>query len=505
LFEEIATARPAHFLTVVREIVRRLLRKPEDRVDADLTVALVPLSDHAPVAELARSLAGQLSVFTRAIVLDAAECERRGIIAGPRSLAADHVAWMRLAAWLDERHRERTMVLLVADPEDNAWTRRVLAEANRVLLVGDASENPARLPIEGSLRRRERDTPWEPEIWLVLTHPASTELPSGTARWLAERDVSAHFHVRMGHVGDASRLARFLGRRAVGIALSGGGARGFAHIGVVKSLHEFGIPIDFFAGTSAGSLMGSLLAEDLSAGELDRRVRQGVSGQGNPFGDYTLPMFALLRSRRLRRGIHATFAEIRIEDLWIPCEIVATNLTRAAPTVFRSGPIWKAVLASASPPGATEPVVIGGELYCDGGVVDNVPLDLVEARGCRFRFVSSVASTFEFQVPDGRFPSPWGLLRDKLFGRGRRTPGVPTIMEILVRATTLASDHDLPLVRSRADLFFEAPVDTLPLLDFSEPAAAVEAGRSHAAEVLEGNPLVARLLAEIGAAPSPSG
>ena len=92
---------------------------------------------------------------------------------------------------------------------------------------------------------------------LVLVHPHDTERPFGTSRWLDQCDADSVFHVRTGHQGDMARLVRILSGRAVGLVLGGGGARGFAHLGVLRALEELGIPVDMIGGTSIGAPIGS--------------------------------------------------------------------------------------------------------------------------------------------------------------------------------------------------------------------------------------------------------
>jgi NTE family protein len=329
---------------------------------------------------------------------------------------------------------------------------------------------------------------WSAPIWLVLCHPPQTELPRGTARWLDAAPVQAHIHVRNAlddrAEADVARLGRHLTGRAVGLALGGGGARGFAHAGVVRALSEAGVPVDFIAGTSSGAMLGGLLAQDLPADIVAERIVQGVSGRGAPFGDYTAPVVALLRGHRIRDGINRTFGEVQIEDLWLPLTVVATDLTAARRHLFERGSLAQAVLASSSPPGATPPVPIEGRLYCDGGLVDNLPLDVVEARGCHVLLACAVGSEAELHLPGDAFPPPWSMAWDRVARGGRTTRGVPSIMDILVRATTLPSSRDLPAIRERCDIFFAPPVDDFEMLDFSNPGPVVARAYAYARSLL---------------------
>ena len=151
---------------------------------------------------------------------------------------------------------------------------------------------------------------------MVLLHPHGNRLPSGSKQWLDTRQVENHYHVRWDTQADFPRLARFLTHSAVGVALSGGGARGFAHIGVIRALEEAGIPIDMIGGTS----MGAVISSQYSLGwdvETMIRLNKKEFAEVKPFREYTLPIISMIRSRRLEYLIKKHCDDIQIEDLWV--------------------------------------------------------------------------------------------------------------------------------------------------------------------------------------------
>ena len=233
---------------------------------------------------------------------------------------------------------------------------------------------------------------------LVLLHPGTAQRPSGTAGWLAKRDLHAHHHVRLGDQTHMQRLARRLAGRALGLVLSGGGARGFAHVGVLRAMEELGIEIDLIGGTSMGALVGGQYARGLGLHEsleLNRRF-------ANPkqLFDYTLPLTSLMASRKLTRVMMGTYGDVRIEDLWRPFFCVSSNLTRAEAIIHRSGPLWEAVRASIAIPGIFTPILRGGDVLVDGGVMNNFPVDVM-VRLCEGGPVigSNVCPLFEMPPP----------------------------------------------------------------------------------------------------------
>jgi len=154
---------------------------------------------------------------------------------------------------------------------------------------------------------------------LLLLHPAELTTPRGTREWLARRPVTGHVHIRPALDRDIARLARLLARKAVGLVFAGGGARGFAHLGIRRALQEQGIEIDCVGGTGIGAVLASLVAADPPVEKAIGIARKSFSV--NPTGDYNwLPLISLIKGRRVRAAIDRSLGElagarIAIDDL----------------------------------------------------------------------------------------------------------------------------------------------------------------------------------------------
>lgn len=497
VFAELVLTKPQRLLPVVRVLTARQRSADKAQALRDHTIALLPLSSQAPAGALAHGLAPLLQRWSRVAIMSADAVRGHGLVPEPRTTDPEHPAWLRLDVWLEERRRDATTVMLLGDHDDNPWTRKVVAEADRIVLVGEAGDPPVVTAVEESLFASESGAIWEPRRWLVLMHGEHTALPHATAAWLNARKVERHFHLRTGDSSHLARLARWLAGQSVGVAMSGGGARGFAHIGVYKALQEAQLPVDFIAGTSCGALMGALLAAGHEAEALAALIRRRVTGKRNPFGDLTLPLMSLLRSRRIRAFVTDAFGDIRLEDLWIPCAVVTTDLTAARRAVFMRGPVWQAGLASSSPPGVTLPVLLDGSVHCDGSVLDNLPVSVLAEHGCRYRIASNVGTELDLAVTRQEWPSPWELAFDRLFRSGRHSAGIPNIMEILMRAITLAGDREQTEAIAGADLLLQPPVRSFSLLDFLDPEPVAEAGYRYASEHLASSPQASRIRAAL--------
>lgn len=167
-------------------------------------------------------------------------------------------------------------------------------------------------------------------------------------------------------------------RPKIGIALSAGSARGFAHIGVLKVLEREGIPIDYIAGTSMGSLIGAFYANQL---DLEMMEQIAIHLKRNAWLDFTVPKMGLIAGNKVQELVRLLTHRKKIEDLPIPLAIVATDIETGEKVVFREGPVDIAVRASISIPGVFEPVKWKGKLLVDGGVVDRVPVSTVRKMG----------------------------------------------------------------------------------------------------------------------------
>ncbi len=170
-------------------------------------------------------------------------------------------------------------------------------------------------------------------------------------------------------------------RPKIGLALGSGGARGFAHLGVIKVLHEEGIPIDFIAGSSMGALVACFFGTGL---DMDRLYKLSSAFKRKYFLDFTVPKMGFIAGKRVKDLIRVFTHGKNIEDLTIPIAVVATDLMSGEKVVFKKGPIADAVRASISIPGIFVPEKINGRLLVDGGVVDRIPVSVVKEMGAEF-------------------------------------------------------------------------------------------------------------------------
>ena len=375
------------------------------------------------------------------------------------------------------------------DTDDTAWSRLCLSQSDVVLLVASATDDPsigaveARALATNSLRCE-----------LALLHPAH---PSAAARWLKHRPVADHYHLRADRPGDVARLARMITGTGCGLVLGGGGARGLAHLGVIRALEEAGVPIDVVGGTSIGAIMAALCARGLDDSERVRRV-MAIARTGRRLVTPTLPLVAFSAGRRVDRILTEHLTSVPIEDLPLRFFCVSASLTRAEAVIHERGPLWTAVRASLALPGIYPPVYADGDLLIDGAAVDNLPVDVMRHRVGAGRIVAvDVGSEVEplAVAPYGPGLSGWRVLGRRLNPFAPPHP-VPGIAEILNRSTGLSQvrHRRAALDDDRVDLLLSPPVARLRSLDFKGGIALNESAYRYAADALAKSGLAKRFV-----------
>ncbi|MBL0731014.1 patatin-like phospholipase family protein [Piscinibacter sp. HJYY11] len=179
----------------------------------------------------------------------------------------------------------------------------------------------------------------------------------------------------------------------IGLALGGGAARGFAHIGVIQVLEEHGIKVDYVTGTSAGSLVAALYASGRNGAALAAMADQMDE---SAFADWAFPGRGLIRGEALARYVRDNTGGRTIEQMVVPLGIVATDLDSGQPILFQRGDAGTAVRASSSVPAVFTPVKIGTREYVDGGLVSPVPVRFVKQMGAELVIAVDISA-----IPDG--------------------------------------------------------------------------------------------------------
>jgi predicted acylesterase/phospholipase RssA len=384
------------------------------------------------------------------------------------------------AAWLDQFDRSDALVIYVADTWVSEWTRHCIRQADRILLLADPAGDPAPGPVEEEITRNATAGA---RVELVLLHPQGTDRPAGTAAWLAGRPGMRHHHVRADRQADYERVARLLGGRGVGLVLSGGGARGFAHAGVIRALGEAGIPIDLVGGASFGSAAAAFHAMGYDATGIVEHSREVTVDRGS-LVDFTFPAVSLSKGRKLTTGIRRQFGDLQVEDLWTGFFCVSSDLTEGRVRVHDSGPLWHAVRSSVAIPGTFPPIRSeDGHVLVDGGVMNNIPVDVME-RLVEGGLIIAVDLRAGIDLPADDLPddgivSGWRITLRRL-NPFKKSARVPRMIDTLLRATESASGRH----EYHADLVLRPPVKDFGILEFADYERIVQAGYEYARDAI---------------------
>ena len=196
-------------------------------------------------------------------------------------------------------------------------------------------------------------------------------------------------------------LARDIAGLKVGLALGAGAVKGYAHIGVLRTLAQRGVPVDVIAGTSIGAAVAALHACGADPEDAARRLDEVGSAAFRP----TVPTNALLSSAGLRDGLRRVAGERRFEDVSLPLAVVAADIVTHREVVFRHGPLWRAVLAIMSIPGIYPPQRMGPAVLVDGGILNPVPASVVAEMGADVVIAVKLGAPPAQALPEGARPA----------------------------------------------------------------------------------------------------
>ncbi|VIO92270.1 Hypothetical UPF0028 protein ZK370.4 in chromosome III, putative [Brugia malayi] len=333
----------------------------------------------------------------------------------------------RLMHWLNLQEDTYPLIIYECDTSATSWTRRCLRQADAILFVANGEQKPFQQSLmDDYLNMNEDGIRTNKE--LILLWDEKTVEPQGTIEWLKGSWFSGHHHIRIhkrmvqwdlkkvsesdivsfyeqniygGKVdsgSDFSRLARILTGNAIGVVLGGGGARGASHVGVLRAIQEHGIPIDMIGGTSIGSMIGGLYAQEVE--DLEQRAKSWFMMMASiwpKIWDLTYAHSAMFTGAGFNHGLQDLFSDSLIEDLWIPYFCISTDISNSEMRIHRTGPLWAYCRASMSLAGYLPPLCdpIDGHLLLDGGYVNNLPADVMQSMGAKIVIAVDVGSAAE--------------------------------------------------------------------------------------------------------------
>ncbi len=453
-FERLVKSYPHAMLGMARLALRRYYGS-RGRPELAHCIAILPGMSGVNVAGFARRFAAAFGAADSIELIDA------------------EMAAGKPTGWFTERESAVRNLIYVGN-ETPEWRDRCVRQCDAVLLLVDAS----RLPAHCSLVPAPGVGPELPQH-LVLLQNGEPRAGGNRAWRSAFPHAIAHHHVRRD--ADIARLLRRLTGRARGLVLSGGGARGFAHLGVIGALREAGFVFDYVGGSSIGAIVGAGLAADWSDEQMLETYREHFVNS-DPLGDWTLPLVSLRSGARVSNRLRAAFGDRDIEDLPLSFFCVSSNLTAGALEVHERGPLWCWLRASSAIPGVLPPVFSAGRVLVDGGVIDNLPVGEMRSRLAGDIIAIDVGGTYRLEstLEETELP-PWWRLIGELFSVPRR----PGLRQILLRAGMVNSEATSQRRRKQTRLLIKPELTGIELLDWGSYDRAVELGYEHARRQLD--------------------
>lgn len=238
----------------------------------------------------------------------------------------------------------------------------------------------------------------------------------------------------------------------IALVLGGGAARGFAHVGVIRVLEQERIPVDLVVGTSVGSLIGALYASDRSSFELEWAAFQLKQEDLFDFGVWNAVVgMGLAKGEKLEAFVKGKVKQQNIEQLPLAFAAVATDLNWGTRIVLDKGSVARAVRASSAIPGVFEPVGHDGKLLVDGGVVDNIPIDVARAKGADLVIAVDISEDVG-------------------------NVNIKNLVDVLLQATNIMFAVNVANLRGAADVLVSPKVGGIGMLDFTQRKQAMDAG-----------------------------
>ncbi|PNS20802.1 Lysophospholipase NTE1 [Sphaceloma murrayae] len=482
------------------------------------TVAILPVTAGVPVVEFGHRLLNALNQI--GTVNGITTLNQTAILNHLGRHAFSRMGKLKLSQYLADLEEKYGLVLYVADTNvKSPWTQTCISQADCILLVGLAEGSPN----IGEYERFLLTTKTTARKELVLLHSERYCAPGLTRRWLRNRTWvnGSHHHIQMSFrsptetaqpqlrrfgtalkqrvqvlqaeiqkytsrrvrqtplysaetpfKGDFHRLARRLYGRSVGLVLGGGGARGIAHVGIIRALEEAGIPIDIVGGTSIGSFIGALYAWDADVVPMYGRAKKFAGRMGSMWRfalDLTYPSASYTTGHEFNRGIFKTFGDSQIEDFWLEFYCNTTNITKSRSEIHNSGYVWRYVRASMSLAGLIPPLCDEGNMLLDGGYIDNLTVAHMKSLGADVIFAIDVGA-LDDDTPQSYGDSLsgfWAFINR--FNPLSTHPNPPTLSEIQARLAYVSSIGALERAKNMPGCrYMRPPVEEYGTLEFAK-------------------------------------
>lgn len=422
------------------------------------SVALIPLSTFPQLEEQLKKLFETSSLNSKIIFLTKDFFSKLNFLFADGSLNSEGILWINNQADNFE------YMFYLAETSASLWTQFCVRQTDSIILLADGNSKEYSITeTEKFIGTMQNEIPKNRTLVLLQ----SANAPKNTHKWLQDRNLNQHFHVQLENNAGKARLLRILTDKTISLVLSGGGARGLAHIGVFKALEELNIPVDNIAGTSMGAIIAALFAMGNNSQESTEIIKNYLPKSSKI--DLTFPYIAISSGKRASMGLQYIFGEnTRIEDLWINFFCVSTDLISQNLFIHQQGQVWKALRSSMSLPFIYPPVSYEDHLLLDGGVLNNLPVDVMRKLAPLSQIIAAnINDNMIFKLND--LPhnlSGWRLLYNKFRGKESLLP--ISLGDLVFRLLTICSHQNTEQMLALADYRVELDMEPYGMIDFKK-------------------------------------
>ena len=477
-FDDVMYNNPKALMEVSKALINRLKYKnTNEKINKNIIVGIVSLLDNKGTQEFYDLFSTNLKLF--------------GTVENLTELTSNlnnNEDSLDFEILLENMISNNDFLLLHSnDTSDVEWKKNIAKYSDQIIVIGKPNDLKKISENEKKIFNNYSNINLE-KIWFILNHDKNVTTPSNTNQIIKLRKGIRTFHIKDNNESDIKRIVRFITKQTIGLTLGGGGAKGFAHFGIYKAMHELNIPIDIIGGTSAGSIVASQIALGHNFEEIINK-NQNVNSL-KMFKEYGIPYISLIKSNKIVKASKISAEGRNIEDLWIPFFAPATDLTNSKLIIFDKGPLWEAIRSSGALPGIVLPHFINGDIIVDGGLMNNLPVDIMRKKYGGKIICSSCSLDKSMKTSLDGIPNQLRLLITKFFNKSkfeRKYKYVPTITDIIFKTSVVASTSQINSNIKMSDLFLELPTSKFGLTEFNDDAMMkmIEIGYQYSKPQLE--------------------
>ncbi len=485
LFNYVLENYPQVSLNITKQVIERFKKNRNQSQNKDLVnICFIDIHEKVSKYEVSSKVYNILEKKGNYTKLTIKEVEKRFGTFSDKNETLEHSK--KVIHWLNGEESKYEKIFYFCDIKNELWYSKCIKQADHIVVFADASQPNLVSDFENA--HLSTVTSW---VTYVLVHPESIDTPSNTRKWMdARKWIDKTINIRYNNQKDYYRLSRIVDEKAIGLVFAGGGAKGFAHLGILKALEEYQIEYDFVGGTSIGAIMAFGNAFDRPLNQVIDTSRRGAFF--NPFIDYNFfPMMSILKGRRLKKMVENVVRELAgrtnvdVSDAWKTLFIVATNSSTAEEVILSKGDLTLAATASASIPGIFPPVLINGHLFVDGCTFNNFPTDIMKQMGAHKIIGVDFAIDKNRNLDLSDIPSNLELILDKIKFWRKKKYKLPGLTSTIFNSMLLTSNAKRSVSMGLLDLHFNPKVNKYSITAVKKFDQIVNAGYNHGIEVLK--------------------